>query len=72
MVSNTTSNTHYSEAEAARALGVSVDELRSLIRRHIAETEDQMNNIPAAQFAPTDLVLLRLLSANETPSKLPG
>lgn len=53
---------HYSEREAAEELGVSVDQLRSLIRSHIVESEEDLNNVPIASFQPSDLLLLKLLS----------
>ncbi len=54
---------YYSESEAARAMGLSIDELRALVRRHIVDSEEDMSNCPKATFYPADLVVLRLLSA---------
>lgn len=54
--------TQYSETEAAEELGVSVEQLRSLIRSHIVEAEEDLSNVPVASFHPSDLLLLRLLS----------
>ena len=63
---------HYSEAEAAAALGVSIDQLRSLVRSHLVEAEEDLNNLSIAGFQPSDLLLIRLLSgrglAPTTPS----
>ncbi|HLG95260.1 MAG TPA: hypothetical protein VKX49_02990 [Bryobacteraceae bacterium] len=56
------SKTQYSEQEAAKELGVSVEELRSLIRSHIAETDEDLNNVAVANFHPSDLLVLKLLS----------
>ena len=53
---------YYSEAEAARWMGISIEGLRSLIRRHIVDSEEDLLNCPKATFYPADLVLLRLLS----------
>lgn len=53
---------YYSETEAARALGITVDELRGLVRRHIAEKEDDLKNLPRASFQPSDLLLLKYLA----------
>ncbi|MFN3327086.1 MAG: helix-turn-helix domain-containing protein [Bryobacteraceae bacterium] len=55
--------TQYSEREAAEALGVSVEQLRSLIRNHIAEGDDDLAHIAIASFHPSDLLLLRILSS---------
>lgn len=60
----------YSESEAARELGLSVDQLRTLIRCHIADTDEDLNNIAVASFHPSDLLVLKLLSGlngNPTP-----
>ena len=56
----------YSESEAAAELGVSIDQLRSLIQRHIVEGEEpDTRTLPLASFQPSDLVLLRILAASE-------
>ena len=52
----------YSENEAAAQLGVSVDQLRVLVKRHIIRTEDEIPLIPVASFQPADLLLLRFLA----------
>lgn len=52
---------HYSESEAAVALGVSVDDLRTLIRSQILRNEDDPNHVPSATFQPSDLLVLRML-----------
>jgi len=63
--------TQYSVSEAAHELGISVEELRSLIRsHHIAETDEDLNNVAVTSFHPSDLLVLKLLSAqngNPTP-----
>jgi len=62
--------TQYSEAEAAQELGVTVEQLRVLIRQHIAQTDEDLNNIAIATFHASDLLVLKLLasqSADLTP-----
>ena len=54
--------TQYSEHEAAQELGVSVDQLRTLIRSHIVETDEDLNNVAIASFHPSDLLVLKLLN----------
>jgi hypothetical protein len=54
----------YSEREAAEELGVSVEQLRSLIRSHIVDSDEDLNNIPIASFHPSDLLVLKLLSGH--------
>ena len=67
-----TNKTQYSEAEAARELGVSVEQLRSLIRSHVAESDDDLNNIPATSFHPSDLLLLKLFLGSNAGAKPQG
>jgi hypothetical protein len=46
-----------------------VEQLRSLIRSHIAESDEDLNHIAAASFHPSDLLVLKLLAnANPTPT----
>ncbi len=54
---------HYSEMEAAQQLGVSLDDLRKLVRQHVVEREEDMDNLRLAGFQPSDLVLLKMLIA---------
>jgi hypothetical protein len=49
----------YTEYEAATLLGVSVDQLRSLVKNHIVKDEGEPT-LPAYQS--TDLVVLRILA----------
>ena len=62
LLASKTSKTQYNEQEAARELGITVDELRALIRSHIAETDEDLNNVSVASFHPSDLLVLKLLS----------
>ena len=52
----------YSEREAAEELGVSIEQLRCLIRSHIVDTDEDLNNVPIASFHPSDLLVLKILS----------
>jgi hypothetical protein len=54
----------YSEAEVAQQLGVTVEDLRTLIRRHIVIEETEATNVPMTTFQPSDLLVLRLLVKN--------
>ncbi len=62
MVPQNSNNTHYSEAEAARELSLSVEEFRRLILEHVVEKEGDMRHSRKTVFHPSDLLLLRLLS----------
>lgn len=52
----------YTETEAAEKLGVSVDQLRSLVRSHISRGEDGGT---ISNFRPSDLVVLRILASGQ-------
>jgi hypothetical protein len=51
----------YTEDEAASALGISIEELRSLVRTHVIK-EELGPEVPIPSFRPTDLLLLKMLS----------
>lgn len=53
--------TQYSESEAALELGVTVEQLRVLIRKHIAQSDEDLNHIAVASFHPSDLLVLKIL-----------
>jgi len=57
-----TGKSQYSETEAAEELGVSVDQLRSMIRSHVVDRDEDLTNVPVTTFQPSDLLVLRLLS----------
>jgi hypothetical protein len=52
----------YSELEAATELGITVDELRALIRNHIVKNDTELNSTSLETFHPSDLLLLRILA----------
>jgi hypothetical protein len=54
--------TQYSEMEAAQELGVTVEQLRRLIRSHIAQTDEDLNHIAVASFHASDLLVLKILA----------
>jgi hypothetical protein len=54
--------TQYSEVEAAQELGMTVEQLRVLIRNHIAQSDEDLNHIAMASFHPSDLLVLKLLA----------
>jgi hypothetical protein len=54
--------TQYSEMEAAQELGLTVDQLRVLIRKHIAHSDEDLNHIAMASFHPSDLLVLKILA----------
>ena len=54
----------YTEEEAASALGISIGQLRSLVKTHVVKEEVGME-IPIPTFRPTDLLLLKMLSESQ-------
>ena len=62
MLAQKTTKSHYSEAEAADALGITVDQLRALIKNYVVVAEEDLSNVPNATFQSSDLLLLRILS----------
>jgi len=65
--------TQYSEAEAAQELGVTVEQLRVLIRNHIAQSDEDLNHIAVASFHPSDLLVLKILAGQSAvPSASPS
>ena len=59
-----TGKSQYSVTEAAEELGVSIDQLRTMIRSHVVDREEDLNNVAATSFQPSDLLVLRLLAGN--------
>ena len=64
MVHLESSKPEYTEAEAASALGISVDELRALVRRHVIKDESD-RDIPIPNLRPSDLLVLKMLFKQE-------
>lgn len=57
-----TGKSQYTETEAAEELGISVEQLRTMIRSHVVDRDEDLNNVPVTTFQPSDLLVLRLLS----------
>jgi hypothetical protein len=60
----------YSESEAAEELGISVAQLRTMIRSHVVDRDEDLDNVPVTTFQPSDLLILRLL-AGKSPEPRP-
>lgn len=63
-----TGKSQYSESEAAEELGVSVEQLRTMIRSHVVDRDEDLNNVPVTTFQPSDLLILRLLTGRQIAS----
>lgn len=57
-----TGKSHYSESEAAEELGISIEQLRLMIRSHVIDRDEDLTNVASTSFQPSDLVVLRLLA----------
>jgi hypothetical protein len=66
-----TGKSQYSETEAAEELGISVAQLRTMIRSHVVDRDEDLSNVPATTFQPSDLLILRLL-AGMSPNSSQG
>jgi hypothetical protein len=62
MPPTTRSKSQYTETEAAEELGISITQLRSMIRNHVVERDEDLTNVPVHTFQASDLVILRLLT----------
>ncbi len=54
------------------ALGISVEELRALIRSHIVKNDEELGPNFVATFNASDIVLLRLLAGVGTRTVAPA
>ncbi len=59
-----TGKSHYSETEVAEELGISTEQLRLMIRSHVIDRDEDLTNVPATTFQPSDLLVLRLLAGS--------
>ena len=57
-----------SESEAAEELGVSIEQLRTMIRSHVVDRDEDLTNVPVTSFQPSDLLILKLLGGLPTSS----
>lgn len=63
---------HYSEVEAAEQLGITVTQLRTMIRSHVVDHDADLTNVPRTSFQPSDLLVLRLLADQAAGSPDPA
>jgi len=64
MIATRPQKSHYTETEAAEALGVTVEHLRFMVRSHLIQADEDMANLTVAGFQPSDLLVLKLLSGH--------
>ena len=69
VVSCQPTKTLYSETEAAEELGITVEQLRSLICSHIVDDDVEPSSFSVSNLYPSDVLVLKILSS--VPSTLP-
>lgn len=69
VVSSPQAKTQYSEVEAAVALGVTVEQLRSLIRSHIVDNDVDPRTFSVSNLHPSDLLVLKFLSCTSPATR---
>lgn len=58
---------YYTENEAAGALGLTIEELRALVKTHIVRDENSPH-VASANYQPSDLLALRLILSGLRPT----
>jgi len=56
-----TGKSEYTEAEAADLLGVTIHQLREMVRDYVIRDETDLD-LPVPNLRPTDLLLLKMLA----------
>lgn len=62
-ISLPTGKSDYNFEEAARILGISAKQLRTLVIHHLLDEADAVQNLPRMRFRPADLIMLSMVSA---------
>ncbi|MEP6962705.1 MAG: hypothetical protein ABI995_11550 [Acidobacteriota bacterium] len=65
-----TTKSQYTETEVAEELGITIPQLRTMIRSHVVDRDEDLTNVPETTFQPSDLVILRLLTATRPTSQV--
>lgn len=61
-----TEKNDYNIDEAARMLGISSGEIRSLLIRHVLDEVDGVRNLSMMRFRPADLIMLSQVAVPPT------
>jgi len=64
--------TEYTEEEAARALGLTGTQFRTLLVRHVVSEETALHNVALMRFRPSDLLMLSVLGGARQPEESPA
>ena len=60
-VTTKAAKTFFNEIEAAKNLGISVEEFRVALKRYIVDRDEDLQNAAMTTFHPSDILLLRLM-----------
>ncbi|MEZ5356611.1 MAG: hypothetical protein R2762_28580 [Bryobacteraceae bacterium] len=63
---------YFTETEAARSLGISVEEFRNLVRQHLSPDEQMMGNMSETAYKKSNLMLLKLLTGRPLEVEQPA
>jgi len=62
----------YSEVEAARSLGVSPKEFRTLLQQHLGASDTETDRSPETTYHASDVLLLKMFVAGRLPVPPPA
>ena len=71
MIATRPAKAQYNEVEAAEALGITVERLRSLVKDHILNGEEDASALTHACYQPSDLLVLRFLASRAVTATTP-
>lgn len=60
-----TGKLYFNENEAARFLGITVEEFRALLKRHIVNRDEDVDKASVTTFHASDLLLLKLAAGSQ-------
>lgn len=71
MIATRPTKAQYTEVEAAEVLGITVERLRSLVKDHILNGEEEAGVLSHASYQPSDLLVLRFLTTHTATATSP-
>jgi len=67
-----TPKSYFSESEAAKSLGINIDEFRLLLKRYIIDCEEDLHNVAVTTFHASDLLILKLMMGRKLSATAPN
>ena len=62
-----TGKLYFNENEAARILGISVDQFRTLLTKHICDKAEDVTNASQTTFHASDILVLKMFAGQIPP-----